>query len=263
MGNPRRRIRAAWRLFLVVKLTAFLHLALLVGSLVTLGLPRQRARWRHLCGRAWARSLLAAMGARVECRGRPPEPPFLLVANHLSYIDILILGSRVDGVFVAKSGVASWPIIGRLCRWMGTLFIDRRAHRDVPHVIEAIDRTLARGQGVVLFPESTSTRGEEVGTFHPALLEGAARSLYPASFASLSYATADAEPPAHLAICWWGNMEFRGHLWRLLALRGFRATVAFGDERIRDDDRKQLAARLWQAVHSLFTPVVGRARNAS
>ena len=255
MGAP----RATWRLLLIANLTAVAYLAAVAGSLLTLPLPRRRARWRHFCFRWWSRSLLAVMGARVESRGRPPEPPFLLVANHLSYIDVLVLASRVDAVFLAKSDVAGWPIIGSLCRSVGTLFVDREAHRDLPRAIAAIDGTLGSGLGVAMFPEGTSTRGAEVARFHPSLLEVAARARRPVAYASLGYATPEGAPPAHLAVCWWGDMELPGHLWRLLALPGFRATVAFGDERIQDDDRKLLAARLWRAVNGLFTPVVGQA----
>ncbi len=250
--------RAAWRLLLVVKLTALAYLAVLAGSLATLALPRRRARWRHLCFRWWSRCLLAVMGAQVESHGPAPEPPFFLVTNHLSYIDVLVLASRVDAVFIAKSDVAGWPVIGSLCRSVGTLFVDRRLNRDLPRVLDSIDRTLANGQGVALFPEGTSTGGEEVARFHPSLLEVPAQTRYPVSYASLGYATADGGAPAHLAVCWWGDMELPGHLWNLLHLPGFRATVSFGDERIQDADRKRLAARLWRAVDGLFTPVVSR-----
>ena len=252
-------LRAVWRLFLVVKLTAIGYLTVTVGSLLTLPLPRRRARWRHLCFRLWSRAILAVLGARVESRGTPPEAPFFLVTNHLSYVDVLVLASQVDAVFIAKSEVAGWPFIGGLCRSVGTLFVDRRAHRDLPRVIAAIDGTLAAGQGVVLFPEGTSTRGEEVARFHPSLLQVAARARYPVSYGSLHYATPVDATPAHLAVCWWGDMEFSGHFWRLLALPGFRVTLAFGNERIQDEDRKRLATRLWRAVDGLFTPVVDSA----
>jgi 1-acyl-sn-glycerol-3-phosphate acyltransferase len=248
-------LRAVWRLFLLLKLTAIGYLAVVTGSLLTLPWPRRRARWRHLCFRHWARSVLAVLGARVEARGTPPAPPFFLVTNHLSYVDVLVLASRVDGVFIAKSEVEGWPIIGGLCRSVGTLYVDRRLRRDLPRAIAAVDRTLAAGQGVVLFPEGTSTRGEEVARFHPSLLEVPARARYPVSYASLGYATEAGVAAAEMAVCWWGDMELAGHLWALLALPGFRATVAFGDERIRDDDRKRLAVRLRQAVAGLFTPV--------
>ena len=247
-------LRAIWRLFLIVKLTVIGYLAVTAGSLLTRSAPRRRARWRHLCFRLWSRALLKVMGVRVESRGQPPAAPFFLVTNHLSYVDVLVLASRVDGVFIAKSEVAGWPIVGGLCRSVATLFVDRRVNRDLPRVIADIEGTLAAGQGVVLFPEGTSTRGEEVARFHPSLLEVPARARYPVSYASLAYATAEEAAPAHLAVCWWGDMEFPGHFWRLLALPGFRATVAFGGDRIQDADRKLLAARLRRAVSGLFTP---------
>jgi 1-acyl-sn-glycerol-3-phosphate acyltransferase len=252
-------LRAAWRLLVIAKLTAITYLVLLVGTLLMLPLPRRRVRWRNLCFRNWSRLLLAVMGARVESRGAAPEPPFFLVTNHLSYIDVLVLASRVDAVFIAKSEVAGWPVMGTLCRSVGTLFVDRRANRDLPRVIAGIDRTLASGQGVVLFPEGTSTQGAEVARFHPSLLEVAARAHYPVSYASLGYSTEDGLRPANLSVCWWGDMEFTGHLWRLLALPGFSARLAFGDEQIQEEDRKLLAARLWRAVDGLFIPVVTRA----
>jgi 1-acyl-sn-glycerol-3-phosphate acyltransferase len=258
-----RRLRAAWRLLLVVKLTTIAYLAAILGSLITRPWPRRQARWRHFCFRWWARSLLATMGARVEVRGDAPEPPFFLVTNHLSYVDVLVLASRVDGVFIAKSDVDGWPAIGSICRSVGTLFVDRRQNRDLPRVITAIERTLALGQGLVLFPEGTSTRGDRVARFHPSLLEVAARRRHPVSYASLGYETPATETPAHLAICWWGDMELPGHLWQLLTLPGFRATVAFGDAPIQDDDRKRLATRLWQEVDRRFTPVVQRTQSAS
>lgn len=251
-------VRAAWRLLLVVKLTAVGYLLVVLGSLLTLPWARRRARWRQLCFRHWSRSLLAVMGGHVESRGAAPEAPFFLVTNHLSYIDVLVLASRVDAVFIAKSEVAGWPVIGALCRAVGTLFVDRRSRRDLPRAIAAIDGALDAGRGVALFPEGTSTAGASVARFHPSLLEVAARARYPVSFASLGYATPEGVAPAHLAVCWWGDMELPGHLWELLKLPGFRAVVVFGDQRIQDDDRKRLAERLWQAVDSLFTPVVSR-----
>ena len=256
-------LRATFRLLVIAKLTAIGYLAVVVGSLFTRPWPRRRARWRQLCFRRWSRALLAVMGARLETTGTAPAAPFFLVTNHLSYVDVLVLASLVDGVFIARSDAAGWPVVGALCRSVGTLFVDRRLKRDLPRVVAAIDRTLAAGQGVVLFPEGTSTRGEEVARFHPSLLEVAARARYPVSYASLGYATADGVAAAETAVCWWGDMELTPHLWGLLRLPGFRATVAFGDGRIQDDDRKRLAGRLWRAVDGLFTPVVGPAETPS
>jgi 1-acyl-sn-glycerol-3-phosphate acyltransferase len=81
----------------------------------------------------------------------------LLVANHLSYLDVITLWCATDGVFVAKSEVASWPLVGALGRVAQTLFVDRGRKRDVPRVIGAMQRALAAGESVILFGEGTST----------------------------------------------------------------------------------------------------------
>ncbi len=251
-----KTLRAGWRLLLVAKTTAFFYALVLAGTAVVAFAPRQRIRWRDFCFRNWSRWVLAILHVTVEHQGTPPRPPFFLVANHLSYIDILVLASHVDAVFIAKSEVRSWPIIGLLCRSVGTLFVDRGSRRDIPRVIAEIDRVLGHGQGIVLFPEGTSTPGFEVGRFRPSLLEVAARAGIPVSHASLSYDTGDESKPAHLTVCWWGDMEFPGHFWRLLALPRFTAKLSFGRDTIQDDDRKRLADRLQAAVERQFVPVV-------
>ena len=192
----------------------------------------------------------------IEVIGTAPEPPFLLVSNHLSYIDIAVLGSQVDTVFVSKREVRDWPVVGHMVKIMDTIFVDRSLRRDLPRVIAQLEAALAAGEGVVIFPEGTSSAGDSVSPFRPSLLEPAARRGLPVSTAALSYSTKSTEPPAHLAVCWWGDMTFSDHMFRMLALPGFSARLAFGDEPIRDGDRKQLARRLESQVRELFVPVV-------
>ncbi|MBS1786947.1 MAG: 1-acyl-sn-glycerol-3-phosphate acyltransferase [Acidobacteria bacterium] len=193
---------------------------------------------------------------RVHVEGNPPDPPFFLVANHLSYVDIILLASRLECTFIAKNDIAAWPGMGWLARSIGTIFIDRKNFQDIPRVIELIDETLAKGQGVILFPEGTSTMGESVMPFSPALLEPAARAAYPVSYAALRYETPPTEPPAHAAVCWWGDMDFVPHFLKLLMVSNFDATIVFGEDAIQADDRKLLAKALWSAVNQRFEPVV-------
>jgi 1-acyl-sn-glycerol-3-phosphate acyltransferase len=253
-----RTLLAIGRLAAVAALTGAFYLLWLTSSLVTWPWPRARIRCRNFSFRHWARSILWAMGARVSIGGVPPRAPFFLVSNHLSYVDIMILASQVDGVFIAKSEVATWPVVGLLCRSIGTLFVDRNAHRDLPRVLAEIERILGQRQGVILFPEGTSTAGADVGAFRPSLLEAAARGGLDVSYASLSYKTPSEHNPAHLTVCWWGDMGFADHFFKLLTLRGFEATVSFGAETVRHSDRKLLAAQLELAVRRLFVPVVDR-----
>lgn len=249
-----RALRAVTRLVLLATSTLVAVLVLLPGPLVGRLAPRARARWNGFVFHCWARGGLWVMGARLTVRGEPPEPPFFLVANHLGYVDIFVLASRIDVVFIAKAEIAGWPVMGLACKLVRTIFVDRGVKRDIPRVLGEIEDRLRYGQGVVLFPEGTSSGGAEVRPFRPALLEVAARSEHPVHHASLAYRSPPGEPPPHLAVCWWGDRPFLPHFWHLLSMPGFEAQLTFGEEAIRHADRKVLADRLHRAVSTTFEP---------
>lgn len=250
-----RALRVAWRLGAVAVVSAMGFAGAWGGAPFAVAAGRLGA-WRAGVTRAWARALLAVLGVRLEVEGRPPEPPFLLVANHLGYLDVLVLAATVPTVFVAKAEIAGWPVFGALARAGGTVFVDRAARREIPRVAAEMRRVLEEGRGVVLFPEGTSTCGAEVAPFRPSLLAPAAAGSLPVSWAVLGYATPAGSPPAHLAVCWWGDMPLPGHLLGLLALPAIDARVTFGSEAVADPDRKRLADRLHEEVTRRFVPVV-------
>ncbi|HEY0385091.1 MAG TPA: lysophospholipid acyltransferase family protein, partial [Pyrinomonadaceae bacterium] len=220
-------------------------------------LNEHKRRWRSYIFRRWAQSVAFIAGMKISVQGAPPSPPFLLVSNHLSYMDIVALAAHVDCTFVAKSEVGNWPVIGLLCRSMRTIFINRKLRSDIPRALAAIRLALKQGSGIVLFAEGTSTAGAAVAPFKPSLLELAARSRMPVHCASLSYLTPTGAPPAASAVCWWGDMTFPGHLFRLLGLRSFEAELIFGAQPVQAADRKVLSHRLWAAVSAQFSPVAG------
>jgi len=199
------------------------------------------------------------MGMRIEIRGEPPRPPFFLVSNHLSYVDIIAYAACLECVFISRNDIADWPGVGALAHTVGTIFINREKLLDIPRVIGEINEALDEGQGVILFPEGTSGAGDRIMPFHPSLLDPAAKANYPVSFASISYRTPPDETPAYLAISWWGDMTFRPHAKEMLKLSRFDAFITFGSHAIRSDDRKALAKSLWNAVNDQFTPMVDSA----
>lgn len=227
-----------------------------VGALPLLGSARLTRAWQTRIVCLWARGMCALLGIQRLVEGPAPRPPFFLVSNHLSYVDILVLAASVRGVFVSKSEVRRWPGIGMLASIFGTIFLDRTRTRDALRVLETFDRVVAAGIGVVVFPEGTSTAGDRVGPFHAALLEWAARRDFPVHTVALRYETAPPDPPAHEAICWWGDMAFLPHVARLCTLRRSRATVRFAPESIRRPDRRALADEARSAVLARFHPVV-------
>jgi 1-acyl-sn-glycerol-3-phosphate acyltransferase len=247
-GRLRSRLRAAGRAGALAAWTAACFLGWLAGAPLLARLPAPAWHWRSRWFRLWARGALALLGVEVDVRGVPPAAPFLLVCNHLGYLDVLVLASRLDAAFVAKAEVASWPMIGLLCRSMGTLFVDRGRKSSLPAALAAIEGELSRGRGVVLFPEGTSSDGARVLPFHPSLLAAALRAGMPVSWAALQYRTPRGAPPAGDAVCWWGEMAFLPHLWNLLALPGIEAKLRLGDEQVAGGDRKELADRLWAAI---------------
>jgi 1-acyl-sn-glycerol-3-phosphate acyltransferase len=211
----------------------------------------------------WSRACIRILGGSLRVEGTPPEAPFFLVSNHLSYVDIVALAAVLDGFFVAKLEIRQWPLFGLLSRTVGTLFIDRELRRDVVRVNRLIEQVLDSGYGVMLFPEGTSTQGCEVAPFYSALLDYPARRAMPVHVASLVYRTPPGEVPAHLSIAWWGDVQFLPHARRLLGIRSFEATLRFSPRTVSAPDRKELAEEARRAVIEIFEPTVDAAGRAT
>lgn len=211
--------------------------------------------WRQYIFWRWAKNFALISRMKIEVIGTPPNPPFFLVCNHLGYVDIPALRLAAEGVFVAKSDIENWPLAGPIVRNMGMIFIDRKNRRDIPRAGALIIDKLSKGEGVMLFPEGTSTRGDDILPFNSSFLEFAAKTDLPVSYASISYRTAEGELPAS-NICWWEDISFLDHLFRVFMLKEFTATINFGDEAVQNPNRKELANELREKVKEKFIPVL-------
>ncbi len=205
---------------------------------------RERTRWLQRS----SRRALRVFRVQIEAHGPRPAAG-LLVSNHLSYLDILVLATLVPAVFVSKSEIKNWPVFGWFGRLAGTLFLERSRRSDVGRMSEEIRAVLADGHVVVLFPEGTSWNGRELLPFKSSLLEPIVGSPHPLSIAGIGYALVDGS--VENDVCYWGDMTFFPHLVRLMSRNQIRVQVRFAAIGERAAGRKELARQLHAAVLQL------------
>jgi 1-acyl-sn-glycerol-3-phosphate acyltransferase len=185
----------------------------------------QRAEWMQYSGRI----VLAALGIHYRVEGHPPSNG-ILVANHLSYLDIPIFSAIVRCFFVAKAEISKWPYFGEAARSGGTIFVDRSSLASAEEVAAEIGRRLALPVPTLFFPEGTSTDGASVLRFHSRLFEPAIVAQAPVTAAAIRYVLADGTEEREL--CWYGDQGFLPHLWKALGTAGLTVEVRFGEPRI-------------------------------
>jgi 1-acyl-sn-glycerol-3-phosphate acyltransferase len=190
----------------------------------------RRAKWVQES----ARGILAGVGIRYRVDGTPPTHG-LVVSNHLSYLDVLIIGAAMPCFFVAKMEIVGWPIFGKAARSGGTIFLDRSSLDSAMSVADQMSERLKLPIPVLLFPEGTSTDGSQVIPFHPRLIDPATSSGAQITAASIRYVIEDGTPEREL--CWFGDESFVSHLLKVLGVAGFSARVRFGKPHVFTDRR--------------------------
>jgi 1-acyl-sn-glycerol-3-phosphate acyltransferase len=196
-----------------------------------------RASWLQQTARRLLRVL------RIEVNSSGPTPTTgLLVCNHLSYLDILVLASLSPTVFVAKREVKYWPIFGWFAQLAGTIFVQRNRRFPAAQAAAEITAVLRSGTLVVLFPEGTSSGGSTILPFKTSLLEPALRPDQPLTIACLSYELSDGDVADE--VCYWRDMTLVPHLINLLGKKWVRAAVQFLPVQNRAPNRKALATQL-------------------
>jgi len=206
--------------------------------------------------RVWGRAMCAILSVERDVVGSVPEDGvFLVAANHLSYVDILVLGSLYPSVFLAKREIATWPVFGWIARGAGTLFVDRDQPKDVVRAGREMSVRLALGIPLTIFPEGRSSPGVEILPFQPALLEPAARAGVPCFAVSISYETPGSAVAPARTVCWYDSENFVTHFRRLVSLRRVVARVRFTGPALVSSDRKALARVLWERASATFEPI--------
>lgn len=248
--STRRRaskLRSAWRAVWLggeILLAAFRFgwASILCGGAAPL-------RFRARCLQASCRRILRVFDADLRVGGTPPNRG-LLVCNHLSYLDILVIGATTPCIFVSKGDVRRWAVFGWIAARAGTLFVRRERRTDVARMAQEIRMALSEEVLVVLFPEGTSTGGSTVLPFKSALLGAVEATGHSTASAAIAYHLGDGDTAEE--VCYWKDMTLIPHLWNLLGRRSLRAALEFGVAKaVNQEDRKTAALRLHSDVLEL------------
>ena len=218
-------VRAGRRGLPIVLLIAVGLLALLALRLIERPLFGPRRPLTPWVTQGVCRGVLVLLGLRVQVQGLPQSGAGVVVANHVSWLDIFVLNAAARLLFVAKAEVAGWPGIGWLARATGTVFI-RRDRADLPRQIAMFRARIAAGHRLMLFPEGTSTDGLRVLPFKPALFAAFIDPGYgdlTIQPVSLMYQAPPGGDPRFFG--WFGGMDFAPHLLRVLARQGAGAVM--------------------------------------
>jgi 1-acyl-sn-glycerol-3-phosphate acyltransferase len=219
---------------------------------ILLVFPRLDEAQRNARVELWSARMLRLMGVALRVEGAPPSRgPVLLVANHISWLDILVMHAARHCRFVAKSEVRHWPLIGRLATGGGTLYIERESRRDAMRVVHHMAESLARGEIVAVFPEGTTGDGITLLPFHANLIQAAVSTGAPVQPLALKFVdTATGRPspgPSYI-----GEETLAQSVWRTLAGGPITAVVRYGEpQRAQGRGRRAWAASLRDEVERL------------
>jgi 1-acyl-sn-glycerol-3-phosphate acyltransferase len=190
----------------------------------------RRALWIHESGIMAMRLL----GIELRITGKPPTGG-LLVANHLSYLDIAIFAAALPCYLVSKIQISRWPFFGTLARAGGTIFVDRSSRASAEATTLVIAERLKGSVPVLFFPEGTSTDGTQLLRFHSRFYTPAVDARIPITSAAIRYLSGNGAPESEL--CWFGNAAFLPQLWKALGAPNFSAKVTFGEPHIYTNRR--------------------------
>ncbi len=250
MIDLRREVRRAVRVAGFGAITGTLLPAFVAHEAIAPVGDRERVRERWV--EAWCAMLLGLFGVEVRVHGTAPPKTrgHLVVANHRSTADILILLRAFGGHMVSRADLARWPLVGAAARSVGTVFVDRGDAVSGATAVRAIRTRLARGATIIVFPEGTTFPDDEVRPFQPGSFVAALRSGADIVPVGLAYATGSGAA--------FVNESFPAHLARMAAAPPSRAAMCIGSPIPLEGDARAGSAR--ERAHSEVQRLVVEAR---
>jgi 1-acyl-sn-glycerol-3-phosphate acyltransferase len=171
---------------------------------------------RQALSAAWSRRLLRILRIEARVHGMPEHGlpgNLLIVANHISWLDIFVLSSVQPARFIAKAELKRWPLVGRFARNAGTLFIDRSRRHDTHKINRHATEVLAGGDVIAIFPEGTTTDGRDMLPFHGSLLQPIVDAEGHVQPIAIRYLNRDGD--VNDAVAYAGETTFAQSFWRV------------------------------------------------
>ena len=239
-------LRASWRL---LRLLGHIAKGLWI---VALRFPSLSPDQQHARVQVWSLELLAHAGISLRILGQPPVTgPVMLVANHISWLDIPVMHAARHCRFVSKSDVQGWPLIGTLATAGGTLYIERSSRRDAMRMVRTMQEALERHEVLAVFPEGTTGDGRTMLPFHANLLQAAVLANAPVQPVGLRFVD-KASGATSFAPSYIGDETLLGSIWRTLSAPAIEAVVTYGEpETCQGRDRREWAVHLQAMVDQL------------
>ena len=241
-----KQLRAVWRL---LRLVGHIAQGLWV---VALRFPTLSPDQQHARVQVWSQQLLALAGVHLRVVGQPPlTGPVMLVANHISWLDIPVMHAARHCRFVSKSDVKGWPLICTLATAAGTLYIERSSRRDALRMVRSMQEALERGEVLAVFPEGTTGDGRAMLPFHANLIQAAVAAQSPVQPVGLRFADR-ATGATSFAPSYIGDETLVGSIWRTLCAPPIEAVVQYGPAELpAGRDRRAWAEHLHTTVDQL------------
>ena len=211
--------------------------------------PRLSPDQRDMRVQVWSLQFLALWGIHVKVLGQPVVAgPALIVANHISWLDISVIHAARHCRFVSKSDIRDWPLVGMLATGAGTLYIERSSRKDALRMVKDMADAMKEGDVVAVFPEGTTSDGRDLLPFHANLIQSAIQADVPVQPMSLKFVDAQTGETS-FAPCYIGDDTLIGSIWRTLTAPPILAVVHFGPpQQSQGRDRRQWASDLRQDI---------------
>jgi 1-acyl-sn-glycerol-3-phosphate acyltransferase len=246
MSQIKSQVRTVWKFAAVM-----LHIV--SGFMTVLWFfPKLQPAEKKRRIRLWALELLEKLDIKLVVTGAPPtQGPMLLAANHISWLDIVVLQATCHCRFVSKADVRRWPLIGTLASSADTLFIERASRQDAMRVVHQMADQLRAGHVLTIFPEGTTSSGVSLLPFHANLFQSAISANVPVLPVALKFVDSTSGQRSQIP-CYIGDDTLLGSIWRTLRAQPLCAVVTFGEpQSAKGRDRRTWAVDLRMAVAAL------------